>query len=162
MSLHPAPVHATAVALPVPAGIGRRGADAPLAAVLLRGASGSGKSDLALRLITRHGARLIADDQVIMQAQDGQVVCTAPAAIAGMIEIRGVGLVRVSETSGVALALVVDLVARNAVERLPAGARATLCNIPVPLVRLHAFDDSAADKVMAALAVVKHPELIVG
>jgi HPr Serine kinase C-terminal domain len=60
--------------------------------VLLRGPSGRGKSDLALRLIDA-GARLVADDQVLLQRSGMQVLARAPAVLAGLLEIRGVGIV---------------------------------------------------------------------
>lgn len=154
-------LHATAVRLPAysapfvseEGGVG--------SAVILRGPSGSGKSDLALRLIARHGARLIADDQVALRAPARQVFCEAPAALAGLIEVRGVGLVRLDAHAGAPVALVVDLVARNEVPRLPEADTVMLCNIAVARLRLHAFDDSTPDKIIAALAVVKRPELVI-
>ena len=63
-------------------------------AVLLRGPPGSGKSDLALRLI-ECGARLVADDRVVLHGEEGVLYAFTPPAIAGTIEVRGVGLLRV-------------------------------------------------------------------
>ena len=74
-------VHGTCVAV---AGVG----------VLLRGPPGSGKSDLALRLIDR-GAELVADDRVTLRREDDGIVASAPASLAGLIEVRGVGVARV-------------------------------------------------------------------
>lgn len=154
-------LHATAVRLPV--------YDAPFTpvqggqgvAVLLRGASGSGKSDLALRLIARFGAGLISDDQVLLRAPARQVLCEAPPEIAGMIEVRGLGLLRLEAAAPAPVALVVDLVAREAVPRLPEDDHVVLCNIAVPCLKLHAFDASTPDKIIAALAVVKNPQLVI-
>ena len=154
-------VHATAVRLPayaapfVPDGQGGG------VAVLLRGVSGSGKSDLALRLIARYGARLIADDQTVLRAPARQLLCEAPPEIAGMIEVRGLGLLKMESCGGAPVALVVDLVARAAVPRLPEDDHVVLCNIKVARLQLHAFDDSTPDKIVAALAVVKRPELVI-
>ena len=64
-------------------------------AVLLIGPPGSGKSDLALRLIDR-GALLIADDQVALTEVDGVLHASAPAATAGLIEVRGLGIAAVA------------------------------------------------------------------
>ena len=76
------PVHATCVAL------GEAG-------VLLLGASGAGKSDLALRLID-DGARLVADDRVALGVQSGRLVATAPAGLPRALEVRGMGLMPVA------------------------------------------------------------------
>ncbi len=154
-------IHATAVRLPaydapfVPAAVDQG------VAVVLRGPSGSGKSDLALRLIARYGARLIADDQTVLRAPAKQVICEAPPEIAGMIEVRGLGLLKLDSCGGAPVALVVDLVARDAVPRLPEDDHVVLCNIKVARLQLHAFDDSTPDKIVAALAVVKRPELVI-
>lgn len=96
--------------------------------VLLRGASGSGKSTLALQLIDAPGyglgskslrAKLVGDDQVLLTRQAGHLQATAPEALAGLIELRGLGLLKVSRRKSVVIKLVVDLVAEADVERLP-------------------------------------------
>src|SRR5258708_9931888 len=95
-------VHATSVAMR----LGRN-----WRAVLLRGPSGSGKSDLALRLIEA-GARLIADDQTVLVRQGEVVIAGPPARIAGLIEARGVGIVKLGRDQLVrraAVALLIDL-----------------------------------------------------
>lgn len=107
--------------------------------LLLRGPSGAGKSDLALRLIDG-GAELVADDQVMLERRGDLVVASAPSALLGLIELRGFGPVLVPCLPEVALGLVVDLVARPAVERLPEPARIRLCGVALPHLRLHAFD----------------------
>ncbi len=86
--------------------------------VLLRGAPGSGKSDLALRLIDS-GGHLIADDQVLLVRLENQVIARAPAALEGMLEVRGLGIVMAPSRAQVALALVVDLEPDGTCERLP-------------------------------------------
>src|SRR5438105_13569254 len=84
-------------------------------AVLLRGPSGAGKSDLGLRLIDA-GARLIADDQSELQRVGDTIAVRAPATIAGLIEVRGVGILRLDVEAEAPLALAVDLVAPAALE----------------------------------------------
>lgn len=152
-------IHATAVVLGANALTGTSYAS-PVA-VLLRGPSGCGKSDLALRLIVDHGAVLLADDRVDVGAVGQTVMTSAPANLAGLLEVRGIGLLRLPVHGSAPVALVVDLVARNDVERLPEPASVMLCNIAVPCVRLHAFDASSAHKIIAALAVVKQPQMVV-
>jgi len=118
--------------------------------VLLRGPPGSGKSDLALRLIDE-GARLVADDGVELR-RDGDAVfaafpAAAPASLRGRIEVRGLGIAPVPSTGEVRLVLVIDLVAPEAVERLPEPATAELVGVALPLLRLTALEPSAAAKV---------------
>lgn len=116
------------------------------AGVLLRGPSGAGKSDLALRLIDA-GARLVADDMVELRRDRQRLVASAPAAIAGLLEVRGFGPTAVSSVAGSDLALVVDLVTADAIERLPAPAYATLLGLRRPILELAPFEASAAAKV---------------
>ena len=101
-------------------------------ALLILGSTGSGKSALALALIAR-GARLVADDQVLLEDGEDAPRLGPPAAIAGLIEARGVGLIRLDHESGVPLALVADLDRRPAA-RLPALEHATLRGHAVPLL----------------------------
>lgn len=121
------------------------------AGVLLRGPSGSGKSDLALRLIDR-GARLVADDQVEVTAAGGDLVAVAPTALAGLLEVRGLGVLRIETAVSARLELVVDLVAPEAVNRMPEGQMAEIEGVALPLLRLAPFQASAAAKVRLAAA----------
>lgn len=123
------------------------------AGVLLRGPSGSGKSDLALRLIEA-GASLVADDQVALARDGVEVWLTAPPAIAGMIEARGVGILRLPRAPRAALRLVCDLVPRDQVERLPERGDCTLLGVAVPRLALCAFDGSTPAKLRFALRAV--------
>ena len=117
-------------------------------AVLLRGPSGSGKSDLAMRLLDG-GARLIADDQTMVESLAGRLTATAPETIAGQIEVRGVGVLEVeAEESGI-LGLVVDLVT-DPPERMPEPETAEIMGIVLPLLRLDPFEASAAAKLRLA------------
>lgn len=120
------------------------------AGVLLRGPSGSGKSDLALRLI-EGGARLVADDRVELTPAGGRVIASAPAALRGRIEVRGLGIVTVDAIPETSIDLVVDLVAPEEVERVPAPATAEVIGARVTVVRLAPFEASAPAKVRAAL-----------
>jgi HPr kinase/phosphorylase len=130
-------VHATAVAID-----GK--------AVLLRGPSGAGKSDLGLRLIDA-GARFISDDQCELRRSGDRVLVRAPAPIAGLIEVRGIGIVRLPPLADVPLALIADLVAPDAVERLPQPRCEPILGLDVPVVALAPFEASAVAKLRAAL-----------
>jgi HPr kinase/phosphorylase len=123
-------------------------------AVLLRGPSGAGKSDLALRLIDG-GAKLVADDRVELERDGGRIVAFAPPAIAGVIEARGIGLLRVGCTGRTPLSLVIDLVAAEAVERLPEKSTCDILGVALPLRSLAAFEASAPAKVRLAVSAVE-------
>ena len=138
-------LHATAIAIE-----GR--------ALLLRGASGSGKSDLALRLIDA-GARLVADDQSELYRSGDRVIVRAPATIAGLLEVRGVGILRVDALSEAPVALIVDLVPAESLERLPVRHTETILGVALPLVRVTPFDASAAAKLRLALRAFTEPGL---
>tara|TARA_R110002049_G_scaffold44333_2_gene129744 strand:- start:2877 stop:3308 length:432 start_codon:yes stop_codon:yes gene_type:complete len=85
--------------------------------VLILGPSGAGKSTLALQLIAL-GATLVADDRTEVMHQAGAVIATVPSAIKGLIEARGVGLIKLPDHGAVQLALVVDL-SQTETQRLP-------------------------------------------
>ena len=118
-------------------------------AILLRGPSGAGKSDLALRLINE-GARLVADDQAELRRTEDQIVVSAPATIAGLIEVRGIGIVQVVPVAMAPLALLVDLVPSAEIERLPKARFEEILGLPVPLIALAPFEASAAAKLRFA------------
>lgn len=115
--------------------------------MLFRGPSGAGKSDLVLRLIGR-GWHLLADDQVMLTGED----VSTPPALRGMLEIRGLGIfTALPVAENARLRLVVDLVARADVPRLPEPAFWQGPAGAVPRISLHAFEVSACDKIIHAL-----------
>ncbi len=117
--------------------------------ILLSGRSGSGKSDLALRLIDR-GASLVSDDYTILNADGDRLFASAPANIAGMIEVRGLGIVERPCVETAAICLFVDL--DGPVDRMPGeGAMVTLAGIDIPAATLNALEASAPIKVEVAL-----------
>jgi serine kinase of HPr protein (carbohydrate metabolism regulator) len=137
-------VHATSVALR---------ATGRWRAVLLRGPSGAGKSDLALRLIEA-GGRLVADDQTHLARRGRSLIASPPPALAGLIEARGVGIVRLQRNQWLgraAVALLVDLVPSERIERLPEPQTETLLDITVPRLDLAPFELSAVQKLWLAL-----------
>ena len=144
----PLNIHATCVALA--AGDAWHG-------VLLRGPSGVGKSDLAIRLIDA-GARLVADDRTELTAEAGHLVARPPAVLAGLVEARGLGILRVPAEKLLAAApvvLIVDLVAAAEIDRLPEPQSETLLAIKVPRIRLTAFDASTSAKIRLAVSAVR-------
>lgn len=125
------------------------------AGILLRGPAGSGKSDLALRLIDQ-GARLVADDRTDLVVEDGNLIASSPGTIAGKLEVRGVGILALPSVQRSRVGVAVDLVAASAVERLPAAQRCSYLGVELPLIALAPFEASAPAKLRAvarALAV---------
>ena len=114
--------------------------------VLLLGESGCGKSDLALRLIDR-GATLVGDDHVLIHKNGHNLLASPVLRLAGILELRGVGILEVPYLQGAPLALAVRLVTRNAVERMPEPQFYECLEVKVPLLELHAFDSSTAAKI---------------
>lgn len=118
-------------------------------AVLICGASGSGKSDLALRLIDR-GFTLVSDDQTIVHKRGNRLLAIAPATIHGKLEIRGIGIVPMPTKDDVPVALVVELT--SDIQRLPDESRERMvAGMPVPLITVDAMTASAPSKVALAL-----------
>jgi serine kinase of HPr protein (carbohydrate metabolism regulator) len=118
-------------------------------AVLISGPSGSGKSDLALRLLDR-GFTLISDDRTIVRKEGARIIASAPETIKGKLEIRGIGIVDVECVTDVPVALVVELT--SDIARLPDDSRKrVVLGEGIPLVSIDAMSASAASKVAMAL-----------
>ncbi len=143
-------VHANCVAL------GRVG-------VLILGKPGSGKSDLTLRLIDAAGmglgrkpikAMLVSDDQVLVKRRAGKLYASPPKALAGLLEIRGLGIVRLPYRKSVAVALAVRLAPAARIERLPDlnKSRFEIAGLTLPLILIDPASASAPARLRAALA----------
>ena len=118
-------------------------------AVLIMGPSGSGKSDLALRLIDR-GFTLVSDDQTIVKKEGNKLLASAPSNIRGKLEIRGVGIVDMEMIDNAPIALAVELT--SDITRMPDDSRERpMLGIGIPLISVDAMTASAASKVALAL-----------
>lgn len=122
-------------------------------AVLFRGPSGSGKSDLALRVIET-GGQLVADDQTMLIRENNTLVATSPETISDRIEIRGLGILPVPTVRRAPLFLVMDLVPSEQVERFPDPRKCRYLDLEVPLLNIAPFEASAAAKVRLALTLL--------
>lgn len=129
-------------------------------AVLLRGMSGAGKSDLACRLVAAGGI-LICDDQVALERRQDKVFADCVDSIRGLMELRGVGLLTYPVANATRLRLVVDLVKKEEVPRLPEWGEFDILGVPVLRIKLCAFEISAALKVAKAMEVVHEPSIVV-
>ncbi len=129
-------------------------------AALIRGAPGSGKSDLALRCLAMAPTALIpsptvlvADDRVDISRSGGRLEVEAPAAIRGKLEVRGLGILTVPYVARAELILIAELTAPAGIERLPDPPEQTdIMGVRLPLFRLTPFEAAAPVKLLLALA----------
>jgi serine kinase of HPr protein (carbohydrate metabolism regulator) len=121
--------------------------------VLIEGRSGAGKSDLALRALAL-GWTLIADDRTLVWASEGRLYGRAPEALAGLIEVRGLGVAVLPRRAFAAIALIARCVESAAMERMPEADRETLLGVSLPVAAIAALEPSAPAKLGRALSVL--------
>lgn len=122
--------------------------------LLIRGASGSGKSDLVLRLLDEvRGVSLVADDQVIIVEHDGVLIASAPTTLVGKLEIRGQEIVTRPYLGSVKLSHIIDLVEQAEISRMPevSELQTSLMNHVFPRLKLDGKQASAPARIRAFL-----------
>ena len=132
--------------------------------VLILGVPGAGKSDLVLRLIDQPGfgtgdalirARLVSDDQTIIERRADALYASSPKPIAGLLEIRGQGIVAVDHMPEVRLALVVRLMPVAEIERLPENPQINrIAGVALPEIAIDPATVAAPARIRAALTGV--------
>lgn len=123
------------------------------AAILILAPPGAGKSDLLLRLMGR-GWSLVSDDQVVLKAVEGRLEASPPPALAGRMEVFGLGLVEGLAWISAPLRLAVRLVAREEVVRLPLPRQWEALGVTLPVLETNGAAASAPDVLACALGVL--------
>ena len=124
---------------------------------LICGASGSGKSDLALQALDA-GFRLVADDRVVVWRSGGVLFGRAPDTLAGLIEARGHGMLRESPLPMAEIVLVVACAEDETIERMPEPETIQVAEVVVPRLRIDPFEASAPAKLRRALQHLGHKD----
>lgn len=128
------------------------------AGVLITGASGSGKSDLALRLIENKGALLVADDRTDLLKENGTLTAMAPKAIEGLMEVRGVGIIKKEIKPKTCVKLVIEAALKEKIERCPEPQFFENQGVFVAKIFLNLLEASAPDKVVVKLKSILEEE----
>jgi serine kinase of HPr protein (carbohydrate metabolism regulator) len=119
--------------------------------VLITGPSGAGKSDLALRALAA-GFRLAADDRTLVWMSGGALYGRAPDALAGLIEVRGLGILRETALPFAEIVVVAECVpSAAAIERMPEPEEIVIAGAPIPRLRIDPFEASAPAKLRRAI-----------
>ena len=120
--------------------------------VLILGESGSGKSDLALRLIN-DGAKLVADDRCEVFNQNQILIAKAPETIKGLIEARGIGIIKLEYQEQAEIKLVIRLSTQDKIQRLPEIKTSKICDIDIKEFLLYPFEVSTTAKIKLVLKI---------
>ena len=123
--------------------------------ILIKGPSGSGKTDLALRLI-ESGGKLISDDQVIIKKKAERLFLSSPKELNGLMQLSGIGIVKVDYVQNIPLELVVKLQPFNVLDPFPIDREEFIKDFSIPALNLYSFAVSATSKIKIALDVQKN------
>ena len=121
--------------------------------ILFLGDSGSGKSDISLRLIADYKATLIGDDRIDIITKGNNIIASAPKNLSGLLEVRGIGIIKVKTKKKNKIDLAVFLT-QDKIERMPEPLCYELLNKKIPLININPFEPSATAKILAALSLL--------
>ncbi len=128
--------------------------------LLICGKSGTGKSDLCLRLIDL-GARLVADDQTQIENVGGKLIASCPEPLRGLLEIRGIGIVHTPFIPQTEIHLKLDLRTEEKIDRMPMPETEVISGLEIPVFRLNAFEASAALKVKTYVQILNGQKKVI-
>ena len=121
--------------------------------ILFLGDSGSGKSDISLRLIADYKATLIGDDRIDIIAKGNNIIASAPKNLSGLLEVRGIGIIKVKTKKKNKIDIAVFLT-QDKIERMPEPLYYELLDKKIPLININPFEASATAKILAALSLL--------
>ena len=121
--------------------------------ILILGDSGSGKSDLALRLITEFSAKLVSDDRTDILSGKDKPIATAPKILKGLLEVRGVGIIKTETIDETVVDVVIQLTG-DKIDRMPEKKYYQLEGFDVPLYQINPFEVSATSKILSILSLL--------
>lgn len=121
--------------------------------ILFIGDSGSGKSDIALRLINLFSAKLVSDDRTDVFVDSKKIKAKAPDILKGLLEVRGVGIINTDCVDETEINLIIKLTT-DKIERMPSKEYFNILGIKVPLFYLNPFESSATSKVISMLSLL--------
>lgn len=120
--------------------------------ILFRGKSGSGKSELALKFIENKNAVLVADDIVLLENRKNKLFGKVPENIAGLLEIRNVGISNYKYIPEAEISLLVNLVqTKQNLERFPKNKYENILGVEIPAIDLYADDMTIVEKIIVKL-----------
>ena len=128
--------------------------------LLICGPSGSGKSDLCLRMIEA-GAAFISDDQTVLENKKGKLTARCPASIKGLLEIRGIGIVEMPFIDETEISLKLSLKSLDQIDRMPEKQTEFIEGIEIPVFSINAFSASAIIKIKMMLLIEKEKRKII-
>ena len=123
--------------------------------ILIKGPSGSGKTDLALRLI-ESGGKLISDDQVVIKKKAKKLFLSSPKELDGLMQLSGIGIVKVDYVENIPLELVVKLQPFKVLDPFPINKQEVIEGFSIPALNLYSFSISATAKIKITLDVQKN------